>query len=196
MIATGQWATCGIRPVGMSIVTKRQNMTDWIKTREQLPKLYAPVLTDTMFEAVLTPEGWSLEDKDPEAWAYINKPGRDETQQSVSEWGQSVFGRASDPALLVGRALNEFAELMEVLLPERIAKEFTEICDSLRARVRTPKNKDIRAEVANELADIVVVLLQAAEGYGVDLLGVVDAKMEINRSRKWKIIQGGIGQHE
>ena len=170
-------------------------MTEWIRTKDQLPKLYAPVLTDTMFEAILTPDGWALIDGEPEAWAYI-QPQRAETQQSITEWGQYTFGKASDPALLVGRALDEFAELMEILLPERVAKKFTEVCDSLRARARTPKGKDVQAKVAGELADILVVLSQVAEGYGIDLLGAVDAKMEVNRARKWKTTMNGMGQHE
>jgi NTP pyrophosphatase (non-canonical NTP hydrolase) len=168
---------------------------DWIKTTDQLPKLYAPVLTDRMHESVLTPDGWK--GGPPETWAYIYDPCRRESQQSISEWGVHTFGKVADSATLVGRALEEYAELMSLLLPDEIGAKFQEMVDSLRARIRTPTaTVPASHSISDELADVVVVLMQAAEGYGVDLLGAVDHKMKVNRARKWKTDKLGVGQHE
>lgn len=172
---------------------------NWIKTTDELPNLYAPVLSDTMFEGMLTPDGWEGISP-PDKWAYVSTPYRDETQQSISEWGQHTFGKVKDPAVLVGRTFEEFSELLELLLPMEAAPRLKEVTDSLRARLRTPStvlpaSRNLEAEISDELADVMVVLLQAAESYGVDLLGAVDAKMVVNRARNWKTDMQGVGQH-
>jgi NTP pyrophosphatase (non-canonical NTP hydrolase) len=168
---------------------------NWIKTSEQLPKLYAPVLTDKMCGSKLTPDGWEKA-IDPKNWAYIFDPLRDEDQTSISEWGAYTFGTAKDPALLVGRALEEFGELASLLLPAKVGSMFRDVITALMKELETPELSDIGELVSGELADILVVLYQAAEGYGIDLLGAVDEKMTVNRARKWKTSKEGIGQHE
>jgi NTP pyrophosphatase (non-canonical NTP hydrolase) len=193
---------CGVSSVIISTTYFLRNYRmnpDWITPEEQLPQIYAKVLTDTFEEGCLTPDGWSTK-VPPTAWKYIFEPVRSESQRSISEWGQYIFGKAKDPALLVGRALNEFAELMELLLPEQTGKKFVEVCDSLRARIRTPNavfpaSRNLEGELAEEMADVMIVLLQAAEAYDIDLLGAVDAKMKVNRARKWNVTESGIGQH-
>lgn len=166
---------------------------NWIKTTDELPRLYAKVLTSNMAESRLTPDGW--EGEIPEEWAYVREPIRSEDQQSISDWGTHTFGQVKDPAVLVGRALEEFGELVLLLMETRAGRKFQEVLASVQARLRTPEYRD-ESLIADELADILVVLYQAAEGYGVDLLGAVDNKMKTNRSRKWKITQSGVGQHE
>jgi len=174
---------------------------DWINTTDELPKLYAPVLTDWMGTTFLTPDGWDG-GLPPVQWAYVPDPHRDENQQSISEWGQHTFGVTKDPAILVGRALEEFGEICALLLDPAAGKKFTEMIDSVKARLMTHDCllADARLErdgrFADELADVVVVLLQVAEGYGLDLLGAVDSKMVVNRARKWKTDKFGVGQHE
>ena len=173
---------------------------NWIKTEDELPKLYAPVLADWMGTTFLTPDGWDG-GLPPQRWAYVVDTIRDENQVSISEWGAHTFGVAKDPALLVGRALEEFAELCFLLLTPEVGKKFREVVDSLKCRMRTPATpkptiEDMGEDLSGELADTLVVLFQAAEGYGIDLLGAVDAKMKVNRARKWNTDKDGMGQHQ
>lgn len=165
----------------------------WTKTSEQAPKLYEPVLTNNMIEDRLTPEGWESGTV-PLEWFSIYKPQRGENQVSISEWAQYTFGTAKDPTVLVGRTLEEFGELMALFLPPDIARKFKDAIAAVRARSRLQELDT--GKIAGELADVLVVLYQVAEAFGVDLLGAVDAKMQVNRNRKWKITAGGIGQHE
>ncbi len=94
-----------------------------------------------------------------------------ETQSSVTTWGEQTFGPASTPDVLVARAAVEFDELMEA------------------ARA---KDKD---EVAHEMADVLIILYRVATIFGFDLNAAVDAKMRINRARKWAPKGDGTGSH-
>lgn len=165
----------------------------WIKTSEQTPKLHEPVLTDRMITDRLTPAGWESGNI-PQSWFPIYKPQRDEDQKSISEWGQYTFGVAKDPSVIVGRALEEFGELMTLFLSPETGRKFKDTITAVRARSGL-QELDV-GKIADELADVLVVLYQAAESFGIDLLGAVDAKMVVNRARKWKITDEGIGQHE
>ena len=49
--------------------------------------------------------------------------------------------------------------------------------------------------VRKECADIQITLYRVAESLGFSLTDEVDAKMAINRARKWKLDGSGCGQH-
>lgn len=46
-----------------------------------------------------------------------------------------------------------------------------------------------------EIADVFITLYRVADKLGIDLHEVVDAKMALNRSRKWAVDSTGNGQH-
>jgi NTP pyrophosphatase (non-canonical NTP hydrolase) len=153
---------------------------NWTKTKDALPRYYAPVLVDSSsHDLIYTPEGWKFRSNSkqqkpvpPTQWAYVPLPIYKEDQKTISSWGKDTFGVAKSPALLVKRAAEEMRELLEAV----------ESAEKLKG-------------IPQELADVMVVLLQAANDYNTDLLGAVEHKMQINRNRKWKITEDGVGQH-
>jgi hypothetical protein len=95
-----------------------------------------------------------------------------ETQQTISEWAVKTFGYATRERS-IDRMVEEVEELKEVNV----------------------NGVEAFDEVSNECADILIILYQVADTFGFNLHACVDHKMEINRSRKWKIAGDGTGQH-
>lgn len=94
-----------------------------------------------------------------------------ETQQSVNEWQRETFGEQSNPFAIADKLLRELWEL------------------------HAKMQKGTRSEIAEELADVQIVLWQLAGAYRVDLQAEVDRKMAINRARKWRLHGDGTAQH-
>lgn len=94
-----------------------------------------------------------------------------ETQKTITKWAVDTFGKPPSIAHLFDRAEDEFYELKEAIAsgnPEKIAEE---------------------------TADVRILLSQIAEHLGYDYQAAVDAKMKVNRSRKWDTDGNGSGQH-
>jgi NTP pyrophosphatase (non-canonical NTP hydrolase) len=94
-----------------------------------------------------------------------------ETQASVAAWAEETFGPASDPAVLVRRAMQEMEELLEAV----------EAGD--------------RAETGKETADIAILLYRLLEMNGLSLEKEVTRKMAENRRRRWQAKGDGTGKH-
>lgn len=94
-----------------------------------------------------------------------------ETSNTIREWGDATFGEARDLTALVARARGEMDELEQ----------------ALRA--------GDHAEAGREAADVVILLHRLAAILGHDLNEQVDAKMQVNRARKWKAAGDGTGGH-
>ena len=95
-----------------------------------------------------------------------------ETQKSVATWAQDTFGPVSSNARVAARANEEMAELLRALTTD-----------------------DEAAGAAEECADVVIVLMRLADRMGFDLRGAIDAKMMVNRERKWARDGSGHGYH-
>lgn len=117
-----------------------------------------------------------------------------ETQHSIGEWGRETFGKKS-PAFLFGRALEEMAELVEgfgygycgIVLRERAGVIMQQV----------PRDPAVpKRQLMDEAADVLIMLFQLSQELGYDLLKTVEAKMKVNRSRKWTIDETGSGHHE
>jgi NTP pyrophosphatase (non-canonical NTP hydrolase) len=94
-----------------------------------------------------------------------------ETSQTIREWGDAIFGAPTDLTVLVQRARMEMDELEQAL-----------------------RDND-HAEAGREAADVVILLHRLAGILGHDLYEQVDAKMQVNRARKWKAAGDGTGGH-
>lgn len=94
-----------------------------------------------------------------------------ETSQTIREWGDATFGEARDLTALVARARGELDELEQAL-----------------------RDSD-HAEAGREAADVVILLHRLVALAGMDLTEQVDAKMQVNRARKWKAAGDGTGGH-
>jgi NTP pyrophosphatase (non-canonical NTP hydrolase) len=94
-----------------------------------------------------------------------------ETSQTIREWGDQTFGKVADLSALVARARGELDELDQ----------------AVRA--------DDKIEIGREAADVVILLHRLVALAGMDLSEQVDAKMAVNRARKWKPAGDGTGGH-
>ncbi len=92
-----------------------------------------------------------------------------ETSQTIREWGDATFGAPRDLTVLVKRARVEMDELEQAL------------------------REGDHAEAGLEAADVVILLHRVAGILGQELNAQVDAKMAINRARKWKTTGDGTG---
>jgi NTP pyrophosphatase (non-canonical NTP hydrolase) len=94
-----------------------------------------------------------------------------ETSNSIRDWGDETFGKVSDLSALVARARGELDELEEAIRAGDLA------------------------EAGREAADVVILLHRLVALAGMDLNEQVDAKMAVNRARKWKATGDGTGGH-
>jgi len=90
-----------------------------------------------------------------------------ETQKTISEWIVSTFGDAGSNASVIARANREMSELLQAVTIN-----------------------DNHPELAEEAADITIILMRLCERVGADLLTEIDRKMQVNRNRKWKVANG------
>lgn len=100
-----------------------------------------------------------------------------ETQKTISEWGCKTFGYPKSAKSVIDRMLEEVEELKKLSDAQNTSFE------------------DLSEKMADECADIHIMLCHVMSTLGFDLQACVDHKMEINRSRKWKITGDGVGQH-
>lgn len=96
-----------------------------------------------------------------------------ETQMTIDTWAHGVFG-AGTPEAIAARAAEEFAEFLIALKADPLAK---------------------LASTREEAADVAILLYRFAAVSGFHLPASVDAKMAVNRKRKWSSNGDGTGQH-
>lgn len=113
----------------------------------------------------------------PVCYRYNIGGGMRETQETISEWGVKTFGYPKNRETMVRRMLNECKELEELLGQGNFGSGY------------------IDERVADECADIYIVMCQVMTTIGYNLHACVDHKMQINRGRKWKVKEDGTGQH-
>ena len=97
---------------------------------------------------------------------------RQETQQSIADWADHVFGPAPSNARIAARANEEMAELLRVLTAESNVEH-----------------------AITEAADVVIILYRLAEVNGLSLEEAIDRKMAVNRRRQWEKDGTGHGYH-
>ncbi|HBS24040.1 MULTISPECIES: DUF550 domain-containing protein [Thalassospira] len=94
-----------------------------------------------------------------------------ESQQSICDWAEKIFGPVADPRALVTRAMTEMKELDEAVV-----------------------DRDL-SEIGREAADVMILLYRLVDQFGLDLDHEVQAKMAINRARQWSAKGDGTGSH-
>ena len=94
-----------------------------------------------------------------------------ETSKSICEWGDATFGKVTHLSALVARARGELDELDQAIA------------------------QGDQAEAGREAADVVILLHRLVALAGMDLAEQVDAKMAVNRARKWRAAGDGTGGH-
>jgi len=95
-----------------------------------------------------------------------------ENPRSVSKWAEQTFGAAGSNASVAARANEEMSELLMALAID-----------------------DKSPQTGEEIADVICVLWRLAVRAGVDVQKAIDAKMKINRARKWNLDGSGHGYH-
>lgn len=94
-----------------------------------------------------------------------------ETQATIGAWGVATFGPITDWEKACDRIAVEAIEAGEVA-------------------------RNNRGKLGEELADVVIVVMNIAHQAGIDLQAEIDAKMAINRARQWAVDGKGNGQHK
>ena len=97
---------------------------------------------------------------------------KSETSTSIGQWADETFGLCHSYT----DALN------------RVRKEFEELETSIF-------NNEPDAAIAAEAADVIITLTRIFNMAKVDMGLEIDAKMAINRNRKWKRDKDGTGKH-
>ena len=95
-----------------------------------------------------------------------------ETEQSVAAWADETFAAATSNIRIAVRANEEMAELLRALSMD-----------------------DANPKAAEEIADVVIILIRLARNLGTNIRSEIDRKMEINRRRHWKKDKTGHGYH-
>lgn len=93
-----------------------------------------------------------------------------ETQETITAWADGAFGMADREAAF-DRMWQEILEMRVAYIDEQWHL------------------------VAKELPDVYITLVRLASRLGVVLPEAVDAKMEVNRARKWALDGKGGAQH-
>lgn len=94
-----------------------------------------------------------------------------ETQRTICDWAEAIFGPVSHPSVLVDRALVEMDEL------------------------RRAVQRGDTAEAGKEAADVMILVYRLMETFSLDLHAEVTAKMTENRARTWRPKGDGTGSH-
>lgn len=94
-----------------------------------------------------------------------------ETSSTICAWGDATFGEVTDLSALVARARGELDELDQAIRAHDVA------------------------EMGREAADVAILLHRLVALVGRDLGEEVDAKMAVNRARKWYAAGDGTGGH-
>lgn len=117
-----------------------------------------------------------------------------ETQETINEWAEKTFGEIDARGAFL-RCADEFAELAHALGLDAVA---TALAQSTRAQrdialLSLSAVDESRSRI--ECADVLITLYRVMHVLDGQLHLWVDDKMAINRSRKWKMVGPGIGQH-
>lgn len=94
-----------------------------------------------------------------------------ETSKTIHDWGDATFGEVRDLSALVARARGELDELDQAI------------------------HANDTAEIGREAADVAILLHRLVALVGRDLAEEVDAKMAVNRARRWFAAGDGTGGH-
>ena len=90
-----------------------------------------------------------------------------ENQATINQWIAETFGETGSNLSVAARANQEMSELLMALSLD-----------------------DNHPSAVEEAADIVIILYRLAERFGKNLHETVDAKMTINRARRWAVANG------
>lgn len=124
-----------------------------------------------------------------------------ETTASIAAWQNETFGAARTERELVNRSWNKidsaFSKAFVFRGPSprpnlsraiRAAEELAELIESLVANDDDPK-------APSEVADVSIVLAGISAALGHEQADDIDAKMTVNRARRWATAGDGHGQH-
>jgi len=111
----------------------------------------------------------------------------DALAQDQSAWSQATFGTddVKGPLGSLKHLANESSEAIEAFLDWSRANRDIYTADDVVV--------ELRQDYHIELADILILLLDASRRSGLmplDLIRVAQAKMDVNKQRKWNVPQG------
>lgn len=150
---------------------------------------------DLFFRDIREARAWGIRRNQKVRRVYIV-----ETQLTIGSWATKNFGKPT-PLAVLRRSCDELLEAMEVCVINNDATRtmFAAMRMGLKhldSHAHTPQMQEqLIPLIAKELADSMIVNYHAAEVMGVEIHGLIDSKMYVNRRRKWKQNADGTGQH-
>jgi NTP pyrophosphatase (non-canonical NTP hydrolase) len=117
-----------------------------------------------------------------------------ETQETIGRWARATFPGGDDQS--PRHCLRLLEEVVELCRAAGASKR--KILDTITLALRDDlvfRKLDPPEKIAEEMADVAIVLAVIAHRRGVDLQAEVDEKMRVNRSRTWKSHGDGTGYH-
>lgn len=122
-------------------------------------------------------------------WVQETFPGNDPTSPRKT---LRMLDEAVEAAIAAGATYLEIVDLVNSVIGKHIDRSQKDLVSVERLTRRAPV--DVQS-LADEAADVLIVLYGMAALYGFDLHAEVDRKMEINRDRKWIANGDGTGRH-
>lgn len=124
-----------------------------------------------------------------------------ETTASIAAWQTETFGAAtttwgridrSDEAM---RGAMWLAKSLDLTVPRPSLSRAIRAAEELAELIRMLVIDDADPDAAMEVADVTIVLAGISAALGVEQSEQIDAKMQINRARRWDLTGDGHGQH-
>ena len=116
---------------------------------------------------------------------------QNETQQSVGEWIDQTFP-GTDPES-PRKSIRALEEMVELCLASGATQ--TDVIEAISKAIRATPHSPQPEKIAEEAADVLIVLYGVAHMRGFDLQAEIDRKMAVNRSRQWAARGDGTGYH-
>jgi hypothetical protein len=124
-----------------------------------------------------------------------------ETTASIAAWQTETFGSAtttweridrSDEAM---RGAMWLAKTVDLTVSRPSLSRAIRAAEELAELIRMLVIDDADPRAAMEVADVTIVLTGISAALGVEQSEQIDAKMQINRARRWNLTGDGHGQH-
>lgn len=122
-----------------------------------------------------------------------------EDQNTIGAWQSETFGPVTDGGkITVSRMFEEVVELCYAIgiTQQELLHTVHKTMGNLVLKEMQGKNHRTSQAIAEEMADVGIMLMGAAHHQGINLQQEIDTKMVKNRNRNWYRRDDGRFQHE
>lgn len=125
-----------------------------------------------------------------------------ETSATIAQWQNETFGPATttwervdrSDGLMRGALWN--AKCADLTVPRPNLSRAIRAVEELAEMIELLVLDDADPRAVTEVADVHIVIAGIIAAHGKEQAEIVDAKMAVNRARRWNLTGDGHGQHE